>query len=121
MPELSPLDLVEASLVRVWNERDESRRMAALQEIYQPGAVLHDPDNVVTGLEAISRTVAGLLAKMPPGFRFEVVGRPSGHHGLAVARWQGGPPGQVVVTGSDIARVSGGLIAELHVIIDAPA
>ena len=116
--ETSLFEIVEASLERVWNERDDTRRLAALAELYRRDAVLYEPDNVVTGIDAISATVARVLAELPSGFRFAIAAPPVGHHGLAVARWQGGPDGTVIVTGSDVARIEDGQIAELHVFFD---
>ncbi|MCJ8143753.1 nuclear transport factor 2 family protein [Ancylobacter sp. A5.8] len=112
--------LLETNLDEVWNERDPARRLAALSRLYHPDAVLYEPDREVTGHEAISETVGALLGQLPEGFRFEPVATPLEHHGLALARWRGGPPGQVIVTGSDVARVADGLITELHVFIDPP-
>lgn len=112
--------LLETNLAEVWNERDPARRMAALNRLYHPDAVLYEPDREVTGHAAISETVGALLGQLPEGFRFEPVGTPLGHHGTAIARWQGGPPGQVIVTGADVARIADGLIVELHVFIDPP-
>jgi hypothetical protein len=120
MSDATVTQIIEANLNEVWNERDDARRLAALRRLYHPDAVLYEPENVVTGHEAISRTVAAVLASLPDGFRFTVVGAPVGHHGLAVARWQGGPPVQVIVTGSDVARIVSGQITELHVFFDAP-
>jgi hypothetical protein len=47
---------------------------------------------------------------MPPDFQFQVTGPTLGHHGVAVTRWEGGPPGQVIVSGSDAIKVSEGKI-----------
>jgi hypothetical protein len=112
MTDLSMADLLEASIARVWNERDDAARLAAIREIYHPAARIHEPERTVTGDEAISAVVAGVLADMPPGFRFELTGPTLGHHDLAVTRWQGGPPGQVIVSGSDAARIVDGQIHE---------
>ncbi|WP_277967657.1 nuclear transport factor 2 family protein [Sphingomonas echinoides] len=104
--------LLEASIERVWNERDGDKRLAAIAEIYHPEARIHEPERSITGHGAISDTVAAVLADMPPGFRFEVTGPTLGHHGVAVTRWQGGPPGQVIVSGADAVRIVDGKIHE---------
>lgn len=112
MGEPTVTELLEASIARVWNERDATRRLAAIGDIYHPDAVIHEPARSVTGHGAISEVVAGVLADMPPGFRFEVIGAALGHHGVAVARWKGGPPGQLIVSGADAARILDGKIHE---------
>jgi len=112
MAEPTETDLLEASIARVWNEHDDDRRLAAIGEIYHADAYIYEPGGPVTGHDAISRTVAGVLADMPPDFRFVVTGPTLGHHGVAVTRWQGGPPGKVIVSGADAARIVDGKIHE---------
>ena len=112
MTEPIATELLEAAIARVWNEHDGEKRLAAIDEIYHAAARIHEPERTVTGHAAISDVVAGVLADMPPGFRFEVTGPTLGHHGVAVARWQGGTPGQVIVSGADVARIEDGKIHE---------
>ena len=112
MTRLSEMELLEASLERVWNERDDERRLAAIGEIYHPHAAIYEPTRRVTGHEAISDVVAAVLADMPPNFRFEVVGPTLGHHGVAVTRWRGVAAGQLIVSGADTARIADDQIHE---------
>lgn len=104
--------LLEAAIARVWNEHDDARRLAAIRDIYHPQAAIYEPERTVTGHQAISDIVRNVLADMPPDFRFEVTGPALGHHGVAVARWHGGPPGEIIVSGADAARVKDGQIHE---------
>ena len=105
MAEMSIAELLEASIARVWNEHDDERRLTAIGELYHLDANIYEPERAVTGHAEISAVVAGVLADMPPDFRFEVNGPALGHHGVAVARWHGGPPGQTIVSGADAARI----------------
>lgn len=104
--------LLEASIERVWNERDDGRRLAALNDLYHPDATIYEPARPVSGHAAISAVVKEVLAGMPPGFRFRIVGTSLGHHGVSLVRWEGGPPGEVIVSGTDVARAKNGKIAE---------
>ena len=57
--------LMQANIVRVFNERNADHRRAALAELYAEDATFYDPETVATGREAISRAVgpkAGVLA-----------------------------------------------------------
>jgi SnoaL-like domain len=123
MQQLNPsngeLGLLQANLVRVFNERSAERRLQALHELYTPDAVLYEPQNLVTGYTAISATVGALLAGLPPGFAFTATGPAVGHHGLWCLRWQAGPPdGSVAITGTDVAQVQDGRIKTLYVLLD---
>ncbi|MGK6324807.1 nuclear transport factor 2 family protein [Sphingomonas sp. DT-51] len=121
MAEPIEVELLKASIERVWNERDDERRLAAIADIYHPDATIFEPARAITGHEAISQVVAGVLADMPPGFRFVETGPTLGHHGVAVTRWQGGPPGEVTVSGSDSVRVEEGRLIAHYFFFDPPA
>jgi hypothetical protein len=121
MTDPSETDLLEASIARVWNEHDAERRLSAIGEIYHAEARIHEPTRSITGHAAISDVVGGVLADMPAGFRFEVTGPTLGHHGVAVTRWKGGPPGQVIVSGADAASIRDGKIYEHWFFFDPAA
>jgi SnoaL-like domain len=111
--------LMQANLARVFGERDASRRINAIAEIYADDATLFEPDATATGHTAIGQAVAALLSSLPPSFVFTAIGPAVGHHGVGRLRWQSGPPnGPVAVTGTDVARVEGGRIQTLHVFLD---
>ncbi|WP_084579768.1 nuclear transport factor 2 family protein [Sphingomonas azotifigens] len=112
MSELPEVALLHASIERVWNERDDAARLVAIGELYHPEAIIFEPARAVTGHAAISAVVAGVLADMPAGFRFAIDGPGLGHHGVATARWKGGPPGEVLVSGVDVARAQDGKLIE---------
>ena len=114
--------ILQANLIRVFSERDATRRMKAIAELYADDATLYEPDSSVTGHAAINQAVEALLASLPPSFVFKAIGPAVGHLGLARLRWQAGPPsGPVAVTGTDVARIDGGRIQTLHVFLDPSA
>jgi len=110
--------LLEDSINLVWNERDDTRRLEVMREIYHPEAVIFEPSRSVTGHQAIADVVRDVLKDMPPGFRFRVVGPSLGHHDVATTRWEGGPDGKVVVSGADVVRVKDGLLVEHYFYFD---
>jgi len=113
--------LMQANLARVFGERDASRRMNAITELYATDATLFEPHASATGHDAIGQAVGTLLASLPPNFVFTAIGTAVGHHGVGRLRWQSGPPnGPVAVTGTDVARFDGGRIQTLHVFLDPP-
>jgi hypothetical protein len=114
--------LVQANLARVFGERDASRRMNAIAELYADDAILYEPGASATGHAAINRAVEELLANLPPNFVFAAIGPAVGHHGLGRLRWRSGPPnGPAAVTGTDVAGIEGGRIRTLHVFLDPAA
>jgi hypothetical protein len=118
----APIDydgLMQANLARVFGERDAFRRTKAIAQLYADDAILYEPDASATGHAAISQAVKALLSSLPPNFVFTAIGPAVGHHGVGRLRWQSGPPnGPVAVTGTDVARIEGGRIQNLHVFLD---
>jgi len=112
--------LMQANLAQVFGERDASRRMKAIAELYAGDATLYEPpDTSATGHAAINQAVEALLSSLPPNFVFTSIGPAVGHHGMGRLRWQSGPPdGPAAVTGTDVARIEGGRIQSLHVFLD---
>lgn len=104
--------LLDASIARVWNERDAKVRLRAIDALYHRDATIYEPARSITGHEAISDVVAGVLADMPPGFVFEVTGPTLGHHDVAVTRWVGHVAGNTIVSGADAVRLRDGKIHE---------
>jgi hypothetical protein len=114
--------LMQANLARVFGERDASRRMKAIAELYAGDATLYEPEALATGHAAISQAVETLLASLPPNFAFAAIGPAVGHHGMGRLRWQSGPPNDpAAVTGTDVVRIEGGRIQTLHVFLDPVA
>ena len=119
-PDASGIDeLMQANIVRVFNERDPDRRRMALSELYSEGAILYDPETVATGWGAISQAVEELLLRLPPDFVFTAAGHAVGHNGAARLFWRAGPSdGPVAVTGTDVAHIENGRIKLLYVFVD---
>ena len=119
MSESPELEILHATIERVWNEYDDAKRLAAIGDLYHPDARIFEPARAVTGHQAISDVVKGVLADMPPGFSFKVLPGGHGHHGIATAQWKGGPGDQVIVSGTDVARIADGKVIEHYFFFDA--
>jgi FMN-dependent NADH-azoreductase len=113
--------IMQANLSRVFSERDPSRRLEAIRELFDEDAQLHEPQGSVQGHEAISQAVSDLLAHLPSNFSFTPVRPAVGQHNVGRLQWRSGPPnGPVAVTGTDVAHFEGGLIRALYVFLDQP-
>src|SRR5258705_9946394 len=114
--------LMQANIVRVFNERNPDRRRAALGELYTENATLCDPETVATGRDAISGAIDSLHRMLPPDFVFIAIGRAVGHNGAARLFWRAGPPdGPAAITGTDVAHIEHGRIKLLYVFVDPVA
>ena len=111
--------LMQANLARVFGERDASRRLKAIAQLYAPDAILYELDAAAKGHAAINQAVDTLLSHLPPNFAFSANGPAVGHHNIGRLRWRAGPPnGPVAVTGTDVAHFESGRIHSLYVFPD---
>ena len=111
--------LMQANLARVFGERDASRRLKAIAQLYAADATLYEPDAAAKGHAAINQAVDALLSHLPSNFAFSSNGPAVGHHNVGRLRWQSGPPnGPAVVTGTDVAHFESGRIHSLYVFLD---
>ena len=114
--------LMQANIVRVFNERNPERRRLALNELYTENATLCDPETAATGREAISEAIDSLHRMLPPDFVFTAAGPAVGHHGAGRLFWRAGAPdGPVAITGLDVAHIEGNRIKLLYVFVDPGA
>jgi hypothetical protein len=113
--------LLRSNLERVFNERNASKRAAAIDELFVAEPVMYEPTNVVSGRAAISEVAGKLLEQFGPTFAFVPEGIAVGHHGFGVLPWHAGPKdGPVAVTGADVAEIIEGKIARLWVMLNPP-
>ena len=111
--------IIERHLAEIFSETDGARRMAALEELYTPDAVVYEPENIVRGIEAISSVVDGLLKNFPPGLRFTASGPVLTHHEMCCAPWTAGTPGQPdMISGYDVVQFHGDRIQTVYVFIN---
>ncbi|MBJ7402672.1 MAG: nuclear transport factor 2 family protein [Bradyrhizobium sp.] len=111
--------LLRSNLERVFNERDDGKRRAAIAELFVEEPVMYEPTDIVRGRAEISRVAGSLLSRFGPAFRFVPDGVAVGHHGLAHLAWHAGPEGgPVAVTGADVAEIEGGRIVRLWVLLN---
>jgi hypothetical protein len=115
MPEIP--DLMRANLLEVFGERDPDRRRAAIERTYTTDVVFSDPDEVVTGHEALGAKAQRILDGAP-GFVFSPGGQILVNHDLGYLAWNFGPEGEPpAVRGVDIALVRDGLIAAVYTLL----
>lgn len=107
-------ELMRANLLEVFNERDGGRRRAAIERTYLDTVQFSDPEEVVTGHDALDAKAQRLLDGAP-GFVFSPAGAVHVNHDLGYLTWGFGPQDQPpVVRGVDIALVRDGRIATIY-------
>ena len=108
---------MRANLLEVFNERDGTRRRAAIGRTYAPDVSFSDPDEIVVGHDALDAKAQRLLDESP-GFVFTPGGSIYANHDLGYLTWNFGPAGQPpVVRGVDIALIENGLIQRVYTLL----
>ena len=118
--ETSP-QLLEDSLLVIWNDRDAGRRLEAMHHVYASDIVFYESNDgkPFKGYEEINSLVEGLQSQWPAEFAFELTAPSRINHEVQQITWKLGIPGQPpVATGSDIAIIEAGKIKYLHLLLD---
>ena len=115
--------ILEKSLLVLWNERDASKRLEIMKEIYTEDITFFESNEreAIIGYEDINKVIAGLQLQWPLSFRFEL-NRPSAkNHNVQHISWNLGNAGEKpVASGMDVAIMEGNKIKSLHLMLDNP-
>lgn len=111
--------LMEGNLAHVWNQRDTSSRMEAIQTLYSTDSNLYHVGDQTTGHEAINKSVDSVLVNLPKKFVFFKLQPVVINNNIGRLIWGMGPDKQSpVATGMDIAVFEEGKIKSLYVFLD---
>jgi hypothetical protein len=114
-------ELLVRNLIEVFDERDATKRLGVVQELYTENAIFYEPDASFQGYEAINNRVSELLSTLPSNANFAPIAKPNRNHHLARLSWTlATEEGPVMVRGMDVAVVEDGRIATLYLFIDPP-
>ena len=102
--------LLFANLLKVFDERDASKRVAAVEDTYAENVIWYEPDRVIQGRAALNARASELQTQYP-GFNFRPDGIMSASQNVGVLRWHFGPEDKPdMIRGTDVIIVEGGRI-----------
>lgn len=111
-------ELLDRNLQEVFGEGDAARRRAAIEEFYTDDCVVHVPDGVFVGHNALDK-FAGELRATHPHFVYTPHGEPQALHGGGILAWGSGPKSEPPeYTGLDVVIVRENKIAALYVFLN---
>jgi hypothetical protein len=115
MPETA--DLMRANLLEVFGQRDPAKRRAAIERTYAADVTFADPEEVVTGHDALDAKAQKILDDAP-GFVFTPAGPVRVVQDLGYLAWSFGPPdADPVVQGIDVALTRDGRIVRVYTML----
>jgi len=113
-------DLMRANLLAVFNERDDSKRRAAIERTYAPDVRWTDAEGETTGLDALEAKCVALQQQLGD-LQFVTAGPVHHLPNFGYLAWQlNGPDGAPVMSGFDVAMVTDGVITELYTVLTPP-
>ena len=115
--------LLENSLLVIWNERNADRRLEAMKQTYAPDVHFYEfnTGEAIVGYTEINELISKLQSEWPPESRFELNKPSQVNHQIQVASWDLGPQGkQPVATGMDVAVIENDLIKSFYLFLDTP-
>jgi hypothetical protein len=111
-------ELLDRNLQEVFGEGDAARRRTAIEEFYIDDCVVHVPDGVFVGHDAVDK-FAGELRATHPQFVYIPHGEPQTLHDAGILAWGSGPKGEPPeYTGLDVIVVRENKIGALYVFLN---
>lgn len=113
-------NLLQDSLLLIWNNRNSAERLALMERTYAPDITFFESDDSepFVGFSAIDNLIEKLQQDWPSDFEFVLTESPRSNHNVQQIRWQLGIPGQQpVATGADVALIENGKIKLLYLFL----
>ncbi|WP_163410192.1 VOC family protein [Flavobacterium ajazii] len=109
-------EIVEKHL-KIWNEKDEVKRKALLNQVYATDVEMVDRHFIAEGIEDISKFIVELQTKKPD-FRFTSKSVETNHN-IVRLYWQFGSKAKpAVVSGMDLFVIENGKVQKLYVFVE---
>jgi hypothetical protein len=115
--------LLETSLLVIWNDRNADRRLDVMKKTYTSDVHFYEANegDPIVGHLAINKLISKLQAGWPPESKFELNKPTQINHLVQIASWTLGPQGmKPVATGMDVAIVENDLIKSFYLFLDPP-
>ncbi|MNE12456.1 hypothetical protein D3C80_1052550 [compost metagenome] len=110
---------MEENLKKVWSERDASRRLNAIENIYDKDVTLFHVNHKTVGHQAVNNSVSTLLSNTPKDFIFFKMQPVIINNNIGRLIWGIGINEDTpIATGMDIAIFENGKIKSLYVFLD---
>ena len=113
--------LLEDSLLVIWNDRDPEERLKAMEKIYASDIHFYESNSgtAIIGFDDINNTISNLQSGWGPKVLFELSKPSQTNHNVQLASWILGAPGEKpVASGMDVAIVENEKIKALHLYLD---
>jgi hypothetical protein len=108
-------ELIERAFVEIFQQRDTGARRRAIEELFAPDILFRDPEGEAHGIPDATEQIDALIAGMDASWTFRSVAPPVQLGDMAIHRWELGPEGAAVVTGTDVVFAADGKIVRFYI------
>ena len=111
--------LLVQHLNEIWNQREETQRLTAIESVYARDIELFEVGEQFSGYEAVNRKVSKTLNGLPAVFSISQLKPIVINNNVGKLDWGVGPTGAPpVATGTDIVIFENGRIKSLYVFLN---
>lgn len=116
---MTDIDTLVRRYLDTFNDTDEKRRRATLEQVWSEKCAYVDPHVAIEGREQIDAFIASVQQRFP-GVEFRLASTVDAHHDQARFTWHAGPPGgKPLAVGFDVIVLENGRIGRVYGFLDA--
>ena len=119
----SAAQLLERSLLVIWNDRNAARRLETMKDTYAPDVHFYEfnSSEAIVGHSAINEIISKIQSGWPAESMFEINKPVQVNHSVQLVSWNLGPKGVLpVLTGMDVAIIENDLIKSFYLFLNDP-
>ena len=118
---MSQAQLLETSLLVIWNDRNADRRLEMMKKTYTADVQFYEFNDAkpIVGFAAISDVITKLQAAWPAESVFKLNKPSQVNHSIQIACWDLGPQGAPsIAKGIDVAVIENSLIKSFYLFLE---
>ena len=115
---MTPAELIERAFLEIFQQRDAEPRRRAIDELFARDVLFVDPEHESQGISDADAQIDALILGLDPTWTFRSAARPAQLADLAMHRWELGPEGVAIVTGTDVVIAADNKIARFYTLVD---
>ena len=114
----TPAELIERAFLEIFQQRDAEPRRRAIDELFAPDVLFVDPEHESHGIPDAIAQIAAVIDGLDSTWSFRSAGSAAQLADLAIHRWELGPKGAAIVTGTDVIFATNGKIVRFYTLVD---
>ena len=114
----TPAELLERAFLEIFQQRDAEPRRRAIDELFAPDILFVDPEHESHGIPEAVAQIDALIDGLDSTWTFRSAAAPVQLADLAIHRWELGPEGAAIVTGTDVIVAADNKIVRFYTLVN---